>query len=145
MGSPDDFYAALDTHTGYLLPEDADRARMHAESGVRFDRRLHDAVIGLVRASLRDGREHIAGLPTFTVGIQVRADHGHETYVAVRVTGSVPLNLVAAILDHVPGCDPQGWFPEFRGLPDRPLQLGEVAWSNIMDPAAAAKLLDADP
>lgn len=164
-GSPDDFYAALaragraararhnsvgstpvtsNTHTGYLLPQDADRARMHAESGVRLDRRLHDAVIGLVRASLRDGREHVAGLRTFTVGIQVRADHGHETYVAVRVTGSVPLNLVAAILDHIPGCDPQGWFPEVRGLPDRPLQLGEVAWSNIMDPSAAAKILDAD-
>lgn len=72
----------------------------------------------------------------------MRADDGHETYMAVRVTGSVPLHLVGAILDLVPGCDPDGWFPEFTGLPHRPLLSGEVAWSNIMDPMAAAKLLD---
>lgn len=165
-GSPDDVYAALaragraartrhnseahhpplasDTYTNHLLPGDADRDRMHAESGVRFDRRLRQTVIALVRASLRDGREHVADLRTFTIGVQVRADRGHETYVAVRVTGSVPLNLIAAILDLIPGCDRQGWFPELPGLPHRQLHSGEVAWSNIMDPSAAAKVLDAD-
>ena len=165
-GSVDDFYAALaatgraartrynaahptslttETHTGQLLPHEEDRQRLHAEAGVRFDRRLHHAVFTLVRASLRDGREHLAELGAFTVGIQVRADHGHETYVAVRVTGSVPLDLVGAILNLVPGCDPAAWFPEFSGLPGRRLVSGEVAWSNIMDPSAAAKLLDDEP
>jgi hypothetical protein len=162
-GSSDDFYARLAaagraararynsayatplttaTHTGELLPDEEDRQRLHAEAGVRLDRRLHHTVVILVRASLRDGREHVADLGSFTVGIQVRADHGHETYVAVRVTGSVPLNLVGAILNLVPGCDRMGWFPEFAGLPHRRLSSGEVAWSNIMDPSAAAKLLD---
>lgn len=117
---------------------------MHAEAGVRFDRRLHHTVTELVRASLRDGSEHVADLGSFTIGIQVRAEHGHETYVAVRVTGSVPLHLVGTILDLIPGCEPDGWFPELTGLPNRPLLSGEVAWSNIMDPTAAAKLLDSE-
>jgi hypothetical protein len=164
-GSPDDFYAALaadsqaararynaehqaplttDTHTNHLLPAVEDRDRLHAEAGVRFDRRLAATIALLLRASLHDGKEHAASPGSFTLGIQVRAESGHETYVAVRVTGSVPLNLVGAILDLIPGCDPDGWFPEFAGLPDRSLHAGEVAWSNIMDPAAAAKLLDID-
>jgi hypothetical protein len=46
------------------------------------------------------------------------------------------------ILDLVPGCDPDGWYPE-ASLPERLLGRNEQAWSNIMDTAAAAKLLDA--
>jgi hypothetical protein len=164
-GSTDDFYAALAadgrtararynaahatplstaTHTEHLFPGAEDRERLHAEAGVRFERRLQRTVLALVQESLRDGQEHSADLGSFRLGVQVRADQGHETYVAVRITGSVPLNLVGAILDLVPGCDPQGWFPEFTGLPGRPLLSGEVAWSNIMDPLAAAKLLESE-
>jgi hypothetical protein len=80
---------------------------------------------------------------SFALGVQVRADHGYETYVAVRITGSVPPNLIAVILDIVPGCDHDGWYPE-AALPDRRLAANEQAWSNIMDTAAAAKLLDTD-
>ncbi|MFD8867315.1 hypothetical protein ACFV1F_23710 [Streptomyces sp. NPDC059590] len=40
----------------------------------------------------------------------------------------------------VPGCDREGWFPESR-LPDRDLLPAEQAWSNVMDPAEARKLL----
>ena len=40
-------------------------------------------------------------------------------------------------------CDRDSWFPE-DSLPDRSLIPGEYVWSNIMDPSAAAKLLDAD-
>ncbi len=41
--------------------------------------------------------------PPATVGLQVRADDGHETYLAVRIEGSVPPNLTTLILRHVPG------------------------------------------
>ncbi|WP_344258887.1 hypothetical protein [Streptomyces sodiiphilus] len=53
-----------------------------------FARRLRATLLGLTRATLRDGREHAVDFDTFTVGVQVRADDGHETYVAVRITGS---------------------------------------------------------
>ena len=108
---------------------------------MRFVRHLESVVPDLVRRSLRDGREHVADVDTFLLGVQVRADDGHETYVAIRITGSVPDNLTAVILDIVPGCDPTGWYPE-AALPDRSLGPNEQAWSNVMDTAAAAKLLE---
>lgn len=163
-GSPDDFYAALaadtvaarksynaahggvlttDALSAHLLPNVDDAERYELEAGARFLRLLTTTVHALLRASLRDGREHAAELPTFRLGIQVRADHGHETYVAVRVSGSVPANLIMLVFDNIPGCDNRGWFPE-DALPDRSLHPGEYVWSNIMDPSAAAKLLDAE-
>jgi hypothetical protein len=112
-------------------------------AAVRFVRRLEAFVPDLVRHSLRDGREHAADLGTFSVGVQVRADDGHETYVAIRIAGNVPGDLTKVILDIVPGCDHTGWYPE-AALPDRELRANEQAWSNIMDTAVAAKLLDVD-
>ncbi len=161
-GSLEDFYAALsvdcraararynarrtpslltDTYASHLLPSADDYARLKVEEGFRFVRRLEALVPELVRRSLCDGHEHLADLDTFTLGVQVRADHGHETYVAIRITGSVPGNLTLVILETVPGCDPSGWYPE-AVLPDRAVGPNEQAWSNIMDTAAAAKLLD---
>ncbi|MFC7242205.1 hypothetical protein ACFQO7_06900 [Catellatospora aurea] len=163
-GSSDDFYAALaadarsararynadarpalttDTYTAHLLPTHDDRLRQRLERATRFVRGLEALVPELVRQSLRDGHERTAELDSFDLGVQVRAEHGHETYVAVRVRGSVPPNLVPVILDIVPGCDRTGWYPE-AALPDRALHPNEQAWSNIMDTAVAAKLLDVD-
>jgi hypothetical protein len=77
----------------------------------------------------------------FRLGILVRADDGHETYVAVRITGSVPDDLTAIVLRHVPGCEPTDWYPEYA-LPSRSLLPAEQAWSTLMDPKAAAELLN---
>lgn len=161
-GSADDFYAALhaqaraarqrynaghdkplttDTHSRHLLPGRDDQDRYLPEAGTRLAKRLDTAIRDLVRGSLRDGHEHAVDLSGFRLGLLVRADHGHETYVAVRITGSVPTELTAVILTRVPGCDAEGWFPEYA-LPERHLLPAEQAWSNLMDPKAAAQLLD---
>jgi hypothetical protein len=129
------------THTGHLLPDGTDRARYQAESAARFERTLAGAVTDPCRASLLDGREHTATVGGAVLGIQVRANQGHETYVAVRIIGSVPPTLTIVVLDLVPGCDLGGWFPEYS-LPARPLDPAEQAWSNLMDPTAAAKFPD---
>lgn len=163
-GSTDDFYAALEsdaraararynaghtpplktaTHTAHLLPEREDHIRYRAEAGVRFLRGLRAAILDLTRATLRDGSEHAVDFDTFTLGLQVRADDGHETYLAVRITGSVPANLAVLILSNVPGCDREGWYPEYA-LPKRDLLPAEQAWSNIMDPLAAAGVLETE-
>jgi hypothetical protein len=131
------------TYTAHLLPDDADRARFRAESAARFERKLAAAVRDLCRASLLDGHEHTATLGGAVLGIQIRASRDHETYVAVRIIGSVPDALSVIVLDLVPGCDIDGWFPEYS-LPDRPLDPAEQAWSNLMDPIDAAKLLDGE-
>jgi hypothetical protein len=49
------------------------------------ERQLRVVVHGLVRTSLLDGREHAAMLDGAALGLQVLADQGHETYVAIRI------------------------------------------------------------
>lgn len=164
-GSTDDFYAALhaqtraarqrynaehdkalttDTCSAHLLPGLDDNDRYLLEAATRLARRLNTTVRELVRGSLRDGHEHAADFEGFRLGIIVRAEDGHETYTAIRITGSVPRNLVTTILDRVPGCDPGAWFPEYA-LPERELLPAEQAWSNLMDPKAASQLLEELP
>jgi hypothetical protein len=161
-GSPDDFYAALtkqaqaarsnynsghskpltaDTYVGVLLPGTDDVKRYRLEAGTRMLRLLTQMVRELTVATLCDGHEHSAELGTFVLGIQVRADNGYATYVAVRITGSAPDNIVQLILARVPGCDPQTWAFEIE-LPDRMLIGNEQVWSTLMDPKAAAILLE---
>ncbi|HVK22412.1 MAG TPA: hypothetical protein VM677_13730 [Actinokineospora sp.] len=122
------------------MPDQDDRDRYLLESGVRFALRLDGVLRELLVGTLRDGHEHAADLAGFRLGVIVRAEDGHETYVAIRITGSVPRNLTAMILNRVPGCAPDGWFPE-HALPERHILPAEQAWSNLMDPKAAAQLL----
>jgi hypothetical protein len=95
----------------------------------------------LVCSSLLDGHEHTAEVAGAELGICVQAPEDHATYVSLRIAGSVPDNLLLVILDLVPGCDKDSWYPEFA-MPHRPLAPGEQVYSNCMHPAAAAKLLD---
>ena len=161
-GSPDDFYAVLATrakaaraqynaqhtpplatatYTASLLPGREDELRWQAEAAVRTERRLKTVVHTLVRNSLLDGHEHAAMLDGAALGIQVLADQGHETYVAIRIIGSVPRRLVATILSLVPGCELTAWMSDYA-MPERAVAPEEQIWSNIMDPTAAAKVLD---
>lgn len=161
-GSRNDFYAALTadaqaaraqynathtsplataTFTAPLLPTEDDWQRYELEAGARLERRVAVTVHGLVRNSLGDGHEHAALLDGAALGVQVRALEDHETYVAIRIIGSVPDEVTATILESVPGCDRAAWGPEME-MPDRPLASGEQVWSNLMDPAEAAKVLD---
>ncbi|WP_198320427.1 hypothetical protein [Actinosynnema pretiosum] len=68
---------------------------------------------------------------------------GHETYVALRVTGSVPEGLPVTAPASAPGCDRDSWDCE-SSTPDRPPGNNEQVWFNLMDPAAASELLADD-
>ena len=163
-GSIDDFYAALEagaiaararynadhtpaltttTFTGHLLPSREDDLRYRAEAAARTERRLRPIVHDLVRRSLLDGHEHAVMLDGAALGIHVLADQGHETYVAIRIIGSVPKRLAATIVSMVPGCEPDAWMSDYA-MPERPMAPEEQIWSNLMDPIEAAKLLDQD-
>lgn len=161
-GSPDDFYASLTdlgkaararynaghspaltttTYSAELLPGHDDELRWRAEAAVRTERRLRTAVHDLLRQSLLDGHEHAAMLDGAALGIQVLANEGHETYVAIRIIGSVPRGLIATIISLVPGCQLDAWMSDYA-MPERAMAPEEQIWSNIMDPSAAAKFLD---
>ncbi len=164
-GSADDFYAALATRgkaararcnaehpapltsttcSGCLMPGHEDDLRWWAEAAAPTERRLRRTVRELVRQSLLDGHEHTVMLDGAALSVQVLADQGHETYVAIRIIGSVPRQLVAAILSLIPGCEPGAWMSDYA-MPERAVAPAEQIWSNIMDPAAAAKFLDEQP
>jgi hypothetical protein len=130
-----------ETYIGHLLPTEEDEKRRRIETRARELRELISTIRRLICRSLRDCHEHAADFMTFRLGIVVRADEGHETYVAVRITGSVSDDLVSVLLRHVPGCDPQSWDSVTR-LPERDLAGPEQAWFNLMEPVEAAKLLD---
>ncbi|MBB5955009.1 hypothetical protein FHS29_001579 [Saccharothrix tamanrassetensis] len=161
-GSRDDFYEVLataavaartrynaehrpplksSTFCGQWLPDEDDRDRYRAEAAVRMLRAMRHTVRRLVCASLLDGHEHIGEVAGAELGVLVQGAEDHGTYVALWITGPVPDNLVAVVLDLVPGCDRNDWYPEFA-MPDRSLRPGEQVYSNFMDPAAAARLLE---
>lgn len=129
------------THSLGRLPVQDDYDRYRAEAGVRMLRELRTEVWRVVCASLLDGREHVAEIAGAELGVVVQATEDHATYVALHIVGSVPDDLLAVVLSLVPGCDRDSWYPEFA-MPDRPLSPGEQVYSNLMDPAAAAKLLE---
>ncbi|MEV0236046.1 hypothetical protein [Nonomuraea sp. NPDC050786] len=131
-GSNDDFYTSLhrdartarqrynaehdkplttDTYVGHLLPNQDDHDRYLLEAGTRLALRLNTELRALIRGSLHDGHEHAADFPTFRLGVVVRADDGHETYVAIRITGSVPTNLTVMILSRAPAARLMLGFP----------------------------------
>jgi hypothetical protein len=51
----------------------------------------------------------------------------------------------AAILNAIPGIDPDDWLPEPDGVAGIKPGPGEIIWSTILPPAVAAALLDAYP
>ena len=132
------------TYTSDLLPGREDELRWNAEHAVRTERRLQVTVHSLLRKSLLDGREHAAMLDGAALGIQILAEEGYSTYVAVRIIGAVPRRLVATILSLIPGCQLDAWMSDYA-MPERAVAPEEQVWSNMMDPTAAAKLLDEDP
>ena len=159
-GSPEDFYNALaeagkaarirhngentppiatTTYMREWLPNEDDRQRYQAEAALRVTQRLREQVRQLVRASLLDGAEHTATIAGAHLGILVRAEDGHETYVSVTITGSFHPRAVAVVLNQIPGCD-ASWGPE-SSMPTRGLRRNEQVWSNIMDPVAASAFL----
>lgn len=159
-GSTTDFYAALatagalarsrynathtpalstSTYTAHLLPDEKDRARYRAEGAARYERLLAATVRALVRASLLDGHEHSATLGGAAVGIQIRASREHETYVAVRIVGSVPDAITITVLDLVPGCDLDGWdrsTPCLNGRSSPQSKHGPTLWTPPKPPSS---------
>nr|CTQ93059.1 hypothetical protein [Kibdelosporangium sp. MJ126-NF4] len=161
-GSRDDFYDAFahaakaartrynaehraplksETYCQSWLASAEDHDRYRAESGVRLLRELRRTVHRLVCSSLLDGKEHVAEVAGAEFGLCVQAAEDHATYVSLRITGSVPDNLLIVTLSLVPGCDDDSWYPEYA-MPHRSLVPGEQVYSNYMDPVMAARLLE---
>jgi hypothetical protein len=120
---PQERIAAVDDQVLFKVKVQRWRGAVWIDAGVAW----------LVAAgSLLDGRENAAMLDGAALGIQVLADQGHETYVAIRIIGSVPRRLVATILSLVPGCQADAWMSDYA-MPERAVapksRSGPTSWT----------------
>ncbi|SDL39585.1 hypothetical protein SAMN05216298_3798 [Glycomyces sambucus] len=145
-----DFYACLAREctkgtlvsTEHLLPQDWDWNRLLAEQAVAWKREMKQLVIRLIVMSLRSGDLAIAEFQNYRLKALVRADEGHESFLAIMTEGVLYPEVFAVLLASVPGIDPGDWFPEPSPLADMEPSSGEIIWSTVMPPEVANSLLE---
>lgn len=90
-----DFYAALQREctTGRsvssapLLPTEWDWKRLAAEQAVAWRREMKSMVIGLIAMSVKNGHLAVAEFRKHRIKALVRAENGHEAYLAIIARG----------------------------------------------------------
>ena len=147
-----DFYATLQREcmTGkavssdHLLPAEWDWKRLAAEQAVAWRREMKSMVIRLVAMSLRSGHLAIAEFQNHRIKALVRAENGHEAYLAIIAEGVPDPQMFALLLDCVPGVAPDDWQPEPSPLAEMNPSSGEIIWSTLFPNQVADTILDLD-
>lgn len=147
-----DFYATLQREctTGrtvssdHLLPADWDWKRLAAEQAVAWRREMKRMVIRLVAMSLKTGHLAVAEFQHHRIKALVRAENGHEAYLAIIAEGVPDPQMFALLLDCVPGVAPEDWQPEPSPLAEMDPDSGEIIWSTLFPSEIANEILDLD-
>ncbi len=145
-----DFYAVLQREctigktvsTNHLLPVDWDWKRLEAEQAVAWRREMKRMVIGMIASSIRSGDLAVAEFRKHRIKALVRAENGHETYLAIVAEGVPDPQLFALLLDCVPGVEAGDWQPEPSGLAEMDPASGEIIWSTLLPAEAAVAILE---
>jgi hypothetical protein len=145
-----DFYAALQREcttgrtvtSGHLLPSEWDWKRLAAEQAVAWRREMKRMVIELIAMSLRTGNVAVGELRNHCIKALVRADNGHEAYLAIIAEGVPDPEVFALLLDCVPGIAPDDWQPEPSPLAEMTPASGEIIWSTLMPSDVASAILE---
>lgn len=145
----DDFYANLQAEFGRngnssdcLLPVQWDEDRLKAELAVYTVESLRHTVRRLVKLSMT------SGLPTQAEAmnhyIQAQVTRTDEIYLTLGTGGVYDVNVVAVILNSVPGVSSDDWFIEpSDALAFRP-ESGEIVWSTILPIETQRLLMEED-
>ena len=147
-----DFYASIarECTTGWtvstlpLLPTKWDWDRLGGEQSIAWRREMKRIVIHLIAMSLRTGHLAIAEFHDHRIKALVRADNGHEGYLAIVAEGIPDPNVFALLLDCVPGVAPEDWQAEPSPLADMDPAPGEIIWSTLFPPEIATTVLELD-
>lgn len=147
-----DFYAALKREctsgktvsTEQLLPSDWDWKRLSAEQAVAWRRAMKRMVIGLIATSLKTGHIAVAEFRSHRIMALVRASNGHEAYLAIVAEGIPDPQVIALLLDCVPGVDRDDWQAEPSSVGEMNPGPGEVIWSTLFPSDIASVILDLD-
>ena len=101
-------------------------------------------VIRLVAISLRTGQLAVAEFRNHRIKALVRADNGHEAYLAIIAEGVPDPQMFALLRDCVPGIAPKDWQPEPSPLTEMSPDSGEIIWSTLFPSEVASEILDLD-
>jgi hypothetical protein len=152
--SRSDFYSQLEreaTREGkgtrgvssvHLLPQEIDCERFAAEVAVQAVQAIREVVLTLIVKSLHDGRTYAAELRKHRIAAMVRAADGAEAYLAIGAEGFPHADLIAIILDAVPGIKHDDWQPEPGGVVGITPRDGQIIWSTIIPPEIQADILE---
>lgn len=147
-----DFYSRLKREcasgttvsTDRLLPADWDWKRLTAEQAVAWRRTMKALVIELIATSLNTGDLAIAEFRNHRVKALVRASNGHEAYLAIVAEGIPDPQVIALLLDCVPGVDGDDWQPEPSPVARMNPGPGEIIWSTLFPSSVAGAILELD-
>ena len=101
-------------------------------------------VIRLIAMSLTTGQLAVAEFRQHRIKALVRADNGHEAYLAIIAEGIPDPDMFALLLDCVPGVSPDNWQPEPSPLTDMESSPGEIIWSTLFPSEVAGAILGMD-
>ena len=127
--------------TDHLLPQMIDKERFEAESAALTLRAIHDMVLTLIVRSLLDGKPYTAELSEHTVTAVVRAANPSEAYLAIVAEGFIHPQMIAVILNAVPGIADSDWQPEPGGVAGIDPQPGQIIWSTMIPAQVQAALI----
>lgn len=142
---PDGHSSKGTVSTSHLLPQEWDWKRLVAEGGVRWRRELQLMVLDIIAKSLRTNKVVVAESRHHYIKAFVNAESRDEAYLVIGAEGIPDPEVLALILDCVPGISKDDWMwepSEVRGL--KPAS-GEVIWSAVLPPEVAAEILEATP
>lgn len=147
-----DFYEAItrECTTGKtvstvgLLPTEWDWKRLTAEQAIAWRREMKRIVIRLIAMSLMSGKLAVAEFQQHRIKALVRADNGHEAYLAIIAEGIPNPEVFALLLDCVPGVSPEDWQPEPSSLAEMEPSQGEIIWSTLFPSEVASAILALD-
>lgn len=147
-----DFYASIEREcttgktvsTGRLLPGEWDWDRLTAERVLAWRREMKQLVIRMIIESLKTGKVAMIEFRDHRIMALVRADDGHEAYLAIIADGIPDQRVFALLLDCVPGIAPGDWQPEPSPLAEMEPLPGQIIWSTIFPSQVASALLDLD-
>jgi hypothetical protein len=130
-----------DTATGHLLPGEWDRDRLYAELAEHVRSGVQRLVRRMAAESLRTGKVIGFDFQGWQARVLIRADNGHEAYIAISALGLVDSTIFVLLLTSIPGVASEDWMPEPGGVAGIAPEEGEILWSVAMPTATAERLL----
>jgi hypothetical protein len=159
-GAADDFYDELERAakaegkgapdgkpkqtSRWLMPVDWDWRRMELEAFAAYEGMATRTVRHLIAESIRCGQTVVAQFEDYLLQATVRADGQDGAFLAITAEGIYDANVIATLLDAVPGVPHTDWLIEPDGVAGITPRSGQIIWSTLLTPQQTAELLALD-